>query len=184
MKEIKYKYVSTTYPSIIYYPYVMLQNLYSNIKYSNIFSSKFEANMIIENLYLGNIDSSYDYAELKNIGITHVVSVLQGYIPPYPDDFNYLVVNALDDENTNLKDVFDEAIEFIDEGIENGKVLVHCYAGRSRSATIVIAYIVKKFGMSVEKALKFVKGCRGIVMPNKYFMKQLDEYYIKLYRNN
>ncbi|NBP15694.1 dual specificity protein phosphatase family protein [bacterium] len=156
--------------------------MYSNLKYTNILPNRFEATKIFDNLFLGNIDSSYDYNELKRLGITHIVSVIQGYVPPFPNDFEYLVINAMDDENTNIMEVFDDAVRFIEEGMENGKVLVHCFAGRSRSATIVLAYIIKKFGMDVEKSLKFLKGCRDIVQPNKYFMEQLNKYYDKLYK--
>lgn len=47
----------------------------------------------------------------------------------------------------------------------------------SRSATIVVSYIMKKFPeMTTEKALKFVKNKRPIVSPNDGFLRQLKSY--------
>ena len=38
-----------------------------------------------------------------------------------------------------------ECIEFIDNNLKYGNVLVHCMMGISRSSTIVIAYLMKKY---------------------------------------
>ena len=47
--------------------------------------------------------------------------------------------------------------DFIDSVIaENGKVLVHCYAGVSRSATTVIQYLMRTYGLSFANAYKHV----------------------------
>ncbi|PWY95016.1 phosphatases II [Aspergillus sclerotioniger CBS 115572] len=51
-------------------------------------------------------------------------------------------------------------------------VLVHCDFGRSRSATIIIAYLMRKFKISVDEALGFVLA-RQKVKPNKSFLGQL-----------
>jgi protein-tyrosine phosphatase len=45
-------------------------------------------------------------------------------------------------------------------------VLVHCYAGVSRSASVCIAYLMKKFNWSLEKSLWFIKSKRRFVNPN------------------
>lgn len=48
--------------------------------------------------------------------------------------------------------------------------------GVSRSASTVIAYAMKEFGWSLEKAYNFVKQKRNITRPNPGFMRQLAEY--------
>lgn len=58
----------------------------------------------------------------------------------------------------------------------NSKCLVHCKMGVSRSASTVIAYAMKEYGWSLEKANNFVKQKRNIAQPNPAFMKQLAEY--------
>ncbi|KAI9005968.1 protein-tyrosine phosphatase-like protein, partial [Gaertneriomyces semiglobifer] len=52
-------------------------------------------------------------------------------------------------------------------------VFVHCKAGRSRSATVVIAYLVVYGGMSLKEAYEKVKQARPGVSPNLGFMLAL-----------
>jgi protein-tyrosine phosphatase len=176
MNDLIYKDVETNNIDLTYYPYYVFNNLYS--KCLNIFENKFEGTEIITGLYIGSIDSTYDIKKLKELGITHIISVLPGFIPPYPDDFKYMVINAMDDENTNLDMVFEDSNKFIDDAFENrGNILVHCMMGRSRSVTIVAAYLIHTFGMNVDEILSLMKNKRNIIQPNKYFEKQLRKYY-------
>lgn len=52
------------------------------------------------------------------------------------------------------------------------KVLVHCVMGRSRSATLVLAYLMMKNGLSVVDAIEHVRQ-RRCILPNHGFLKQL-----------
>uniref|UniRef100_A0A2P2JH78 protein-tyrosine-phosphatase n=1 Tax=Rhizophora mucronata TaxID=61149 RepID=A0A2P2JH78_RHIMU len=90
---------------------------------------------------------------------------------------NSLCEEVVDREDTNLKQYFDECFEFIDEAKrQNGGVLVHCFVGRSRSVTIVLAYLMKKHGMSLSQALEHVKSRRPQAGPNAGFISQLQEF--------
>jgi hypothetical protein len=176
--DLIYKNVETNNLNLTYYPYYIFNGLYSYSKYLNIFENKFEASEIINGLYIGSIDSTYDIKTLKMLGITHIISVLPGFIPPYPNDFKYMIINAMDDENTNLDMVFEDSNKFIDDAVENiGNILVHCMMGKSRSATIVGAYLINTFAMNVDEVLSLLKKKRNIIQPNKYFEQQLRKYY-------
>ena len=60
------------------------------------------------------------------------------------------------------------------EGLETGgAVLVHCYHGVSRSASIVLAYLMKSRDIDLDEALAIVTQKRPIVCPNDGFLMQL-----------
>lgn len=168
--------------SLTYYGYHILNQLNGNIRYYNLLTNNFEANSIVNGLYLGSLESSYDYSTLKEKKITHIISVLAGYVPPYPDDFNYFVINTLDTEQSNLSEVFDDCSNFIADAFnEGGNVLVHCAYGRSRSATIVASFLINCYGMDVDKTISLLKSKRDIVEPNPHYVKQLKAYYKSKY---
>ena len=49
------------------------------------------------------------------------------------------------------------------------KVLVHCAAGISRSGTVVVAYMMAKYNIRYEDAVRMVRAKRGCVCPNQGF---------------
>ena len=53
---------------------------------------------------------------------------------------------------------------------------MHCHAGVSRSASIVIAYIIRKNRLDFDDAFKMVQEKRPVVYPNKGFTKQLKKF--------
>jgi protein-tyrosine phosphatase len=55
-----------------------------------------------------------------------------------------------------------------DEAKESGAaVLVHCEYGISRSATVVIAWLIKHHGMTLKEAFEHTKAQRRVIMPNE-----------------
>jgi protein-tyrosine phosphatase len=95
----------------------------------------------------------------------------------YPDRFTYLTLDLRDLPEFPILKVLPQAIEFIDETLEgNGCCLVHCNAGISRSATIVLAYLMKKKGMTLNQAFTFLRSKRPSSLPNPGFMIQLKTY--------
>ena len=64
---------------------------------------------------------------------------------------------------------------------KNQRVLIHCRAGVSRSATLVIAYVMRHLRMTLREALIYVRSRRPIVCPNRGFLKKLVDLDVALY---
>ncbi|KAJ2981664.1 hypothetical protein NQ176_g1884 [Zarea fungicola] len=85
----------------------------------------------------------------------------------------HLYIDCEDSILQNIVVYFADVCDFIEKCRSSGSVvLVHCQAGASRSATAVVAYIMRKYRLSVNDALARVKESRK-VNPNKSFMAQL-----------
>lgn len=57
-------------------------------------------------------------------------------------------------------------------------ILVHCMAGASRSISMVIYYLMKKYHIDFDEAMTYVKSKRVISNPNDSFKNQLQQYHI------
>ncbi|MEE6473846.1 hypothetical protein FKM82_010191 [Ascaphus truei] len=138
-----------------------------------------ELTPILPFLFLGNEQDAQDLEKMQRMSIGYVVNVTT-HLPLYHYEkgiFNYKRLPATDSNKQNLRQYFEEAFEFIEEAHQCGKgLLIHCQAGVSRSATIVIAYLMKHTRMTMTDAYKFVKGKRPIISPNLNFMGQLLEF--------
>ncbi|KAB1214247.1 Dual specificity protein phosphatase 1 [Morella rubra] len=132
---------------------------------------------IEEGLFLGSIGAANNKNALKSLNVTHILTVASSLPPAHPNDFVYKVINVTDREDTDIKQYFDECFNFIDEARRlGGGVLVHCFVGKSRSVTIVVAYLMKKHGMSLSHALEHVKSKRPLAAPNSGFISQLKDF--------
>lgn len=80
------------------------------------------------------------------------------------------------EDDRDLDFYLDDATSFIAEHIRRGCVLVHCGAGRSRSAAVVIAYLCRYAGMSYTEALTFVKARRPQVAPADVFKEAIERW--------
>ncbi|TPX50436.1 hypothetical protein SeMB42_g02233 [Synchytrium endobioticum] len=82
-----------------------------------------------------------------------------------------------DSPNEPIRVLFEEATALIEEArLRNERIIVHCFAGVSRSATIVLAYLIKYRRMTLYDAWNLVYIVRPIVRPNDGFARALQEY--------
>ncbi|NXD28555.1 SSH1 phosphatase, partial [Spelaeornis formosus] len=133
--------------------------------------------LIFDHLYLGSEWNASNLEELQGSGIDYILNVTREIDNFFPGLFAYHNIRVYDEETTDLLAHWNEAYHFINKAKKNrSKCLVHCKMGVSRSASTVIAYAMKEFGWSLEKAYNYVKQRRSIARPNAGFMRQLLEY--------
>ncbi|KAH6832562.1 dual specificity protein phosphatase-like protein [Perilla frutescens var. hirtella] len=87
--------------------------------------------------------------------------------------FVRMAVPLRDMESEDLLDYLDVCLDFIEDSRKEGSVLVHCFAGVSRSAAIITAYLMKSEQLSLEDAIESLKQSCESVCPNDGFLEQL-----------
>ncbi|KAJ8263659.1 hypothetical protein COCON_G00161160 [Conger conger] len=136
-----------------------------------------KATLIFDHLYLGSEWNASNLEELQDTGVGYILNVTREIDNFFPGTFAYHNIRVYDEEATDLLAHWNETYNFIMKAKKNhSKCLVHCKMGVSRSASTVIAYAMKEYGWSLEKAYNFVKQKRSITRPNAGFMRQLAEY--------
>lgn len=139
-------------------------------------------NEITDKIFLGELMGGKQRAYLRKKGVTNILSIIDKNACYFPKDFTYKHINMQDLSDCQIMKHFRECLEFIDTS--KGKVFVHCLAGISRSATIVIAYLMWKDKLSYQEAYFKVKNKRRYIDPNDGFVKQLQEFEKLLISNN
>ncbi|XP_053722026.1 dual specificity protein phosphatase 13-like [Synchiropus splendidus] len=141
------------------------------------------------NIYIGNVSVAQTKAVLLKLGITHVLNAAhskQGSIGNqsfYGKEFEYCGIPADDSTHFDLDVYFQPAADFIHRGLKSpdGKVLVHCIMGMSRSSTLVLAYLMIYHHLPLKQALQKVVQKRAIY-PNRNFLALLLDLDLQLTR--
>uniref|UniRef100_A0A4W6CQ68 Protein phosphatase Slingshot homolog 1 n=1 Tax=Lates calcarifer TaxID=8187 RepID=A0A4W6CQ68_LATCA len=136
-----------------------------------------KATLIFDHVYLGSEWNASNLEELRDCGVGYILNVTREIDNFFPGMFSYHNVRVYDEDATDLLAHWNDTYNFIVKAKKNNsKCLVHCKMGVSRSASTVIAYAMKEYSWSLEKAYNFVKQKRSIAQPNAGFMRQLAEY--------
>lgn len=132
---------------------------------------------VLDGVYIGSQDAAHNLSGLQECQITHVLNVASGVRNVFPEQYKYFNIELLDVPETDVRSVFAHTNDFIQRAIaENGRVLVHCNAGVSRSSCIVLAYLLGVRRMAYDEAYKLVKVARPNIRPNTGFVHQLKAY--------
>ena len=139
---------------------------------------------ILPHLLLGSASiRTADFLSEHNI--TLVINATNNHRPCRNCTVRQILVKGADHPACSMKKHFEDIATLIhNEKESGGRVYVHCIAGRSRSPTLVMAYLMRYEGMSLKDSFGLVKGARRVVYPNRGFRQQLVDYEMELFGGN
>lgn len=152
------------FSSCVFYP-----THWYNILMSRVFSFRNWWDQVDEGLLLGARPSSKDAKLLSDLGVTGVVNTCDEYAGPvaaYQElGIEQLHIPTIDFTHPKLVDV-EAAVDFISKQVDAGGIAyVHCKAGRARSATVAICWLMEYRKMAPEAAQLHLLQVRHQVNP-------------------
>eukprot|EP00192_Tetraselmis_astigmatica_P005343 CAMPEP_0117665056 /NCGR_PEP_ID=MMETSP0804-20121206/9588_1 /TAXON_ID=1074897 /ORGANISM="Tetraselmis astigmatica, Strain CCMP880" /LENGTH=453 /DNA_ID=CAMNT_0005472407 /DNA_START=494 /DNA_END=1857 /DNA_ORIENTATION=+ len=134
---------------------------------------------VSKGLFLGSESVAKSRELLQNSNITHIVNCV-GFIYPeyFKNELTYKTLRLQDTPTEDLTSILYDVFDFIEAARQGGgNVFVHCSQGVSRSATIVIGYLMWKLDQPYEEVFAAVKAIRGVANPNIGFTCQLLQWH-------
>ena len=132
-------------------------------------------NYIIDNIYLGDIVAASNETFLKEFNISIVINCAIEFESIYTD-IKALELKLYDSIYQNLFPKLEYAYKIIKQ-YPNTNILIHCIMGMSRSASLVVFYLMKDKKWDYNTCFKFIQEKRPIAWPADYFEFQLKDYY-------
>ncbi|KAG8086150.1 hypothetical protein GUJ93_ZPchr0010g7738 [Zizania palustris] len=142
----------------------------------NVLRNRFEPEFrwwdrIDQYVLLGAVPFSSDVPHLKQLGVKGVVTLNEAYETLVPTSLyqahgiNHLKIPTRDYLFAPSVEDISQAVDFIHRNAsQGGSTYVHCKAGRGRSTTVVLCYLIKYRNMTPEAALDYVRTVRPRVL--------------------
>eukprot|EP01122_Echinamoeba_exundans_P000742 TRINITY_DN10678_c0_g1_i1.p1 TRINITY_DN10678_c0_g1~~TRINITY_DN10678_c0_g1_i1.p1 ORF type:complete len:219 (-),score=27.08 TRINITY_DN10678_c0_g1_i1:157-792(-) len=138
---------------------------------------------ITENVFLGDMCGTGEWSSISHRRISKILIACARCPKPkfasksLEKDIEVQKLNIRPGQDANLLPALSSAVSFIESGVSQGKnVLVSSLDGRSRSAAIVAAYLMKSKNLSVREALEMLRNKRPIVEISDSVIRQLELY--------
>ena len=135
--------------------------------------------LVAPRIFLGGALAANARHTLEALGVTHVLNCTDDVADAHPDAFTFARVSAKDIKEEDLSAHFDDASAFISEALASdpdAAVLVHCFEGKSRSATVVAQHVVRTTRRSLRETLDEMTRAHPDTKPNEGFVKLLARF--------
>lgn len=130
----------------------------------------------LTNLYIGSEKVACNQEELQRANITHIINLSQKP-EMFPEAFHYLNINIAYKDEANILACIPFANIFIESGMDSGGVLVHCFAGKSRSSAVIMGFLLSAFPMKTfDELYDELKNVRSQVDIKRGLQIQLRAY--------
>lgn len=134
-----------------------------------------QCSRVLAHIYFGGSTVAQNFDILHACKITHILNCV-GYVCPeyFPEDFHYKTLWLQDHPGEDILCLLYNVFDYFEEVREQGgRVFVHCIQGVSRSASLVIAYLIWRERRPYEEVFDMVKAVRCVISPNVGFTFQL-----------
>ncbi len=134
---------------------------------------------IIDNIYLGNFESSINPEYLKKYNIGAIVRIIDPAMSSSCKNnissINYHQIELIDHPSENITKHFPEFLKFVNS---NGKtnILIHCLMGISRSPIFTTLVLTNNYNFTISDAIEYIGQKRPIIKPKSEFINQLVQY--------
>ena len=135
---------------------------------------------VIPRLYISGVNPAKNLEWLRDHGITHIVNAAHELPNYFPTKFYYLSLSLHDRADEDISHVFEPSRKFISDALANpnNAVLVHCFMGMSRSASVVTYYLMSRLigppDARLYYALWQLRSKHSLANPNRGYMLQLS----------
>ena len=134
---------------------------------------------VIRDLYLGDGVDARSREILEEHGITHILNCAEEVPCFFSRDFLYLHLEMTDPDAAFIEYIA-ELCTFIDRGLAEGAVLIHCRMGQNRSPSAIIAYLCHT-GLTIRRSIELIRKAvlrdRDFIEPSEIFLEQIEEYF-------
>jgi len=136
---------------------------------------------VVDNIYLGSAFDASDYETLKANNIKIIMNCTKEISDYYPEEFKYFRYKLYDNNKHSIKKYLEQSFKDIMDSRETtpGNILIHCFMGASRSASIVLYYLMRTMKhddgkpYTFDDAVQFLRDKRIIVNPTFRLTKDL-----------
>ncbi|EJK48054.1 hypothetical protein THAOC_33187 [Thalassiosira oceanica] len=134
-------------------------------------------------MYLGSVGAALNDEALEEYGITDIIDwSMTSKCNLYDEKFDYMCIYGVRSEADfwhNLQKL-DAAVDLIEQvRRRRGSVLVHCWYGKNRSVSTLIAYLMKYEGMEIDAATELLVDARRFAEPYTGALRKYSEKYLK-----
>lgn len=159
------RHLQTIYARTVFFPTLGWNYLLARILGLRNWSDSIDPHVIV-----GAYPFAGDVAAMKREGVAAVVNTCQEYGGPIAQyaiaGIEQLHIPTTDFTHPSVDDV-DRAVDFVQSHVARDEIVyIHCKAGRARSATVALAWLVKYRDMTPEKAQVHLLGCRPHINPS------------------
>jgi len=133
---------------------------------------------ILDGLYLGSSFNAYNLNDIKSKNIKIIINITNEIDNFHESNLllHYYKFPIRDNNDDDIVEILMNTYDIIDYHMNKGEnILVHCYMGASRSASVIIHYLMKKHRWSYERSKNYVIEKRPIVNLSEKFDKVLKQ---------